>query len=92
MKSFSPRSSRSPSSSPKVDLINFQVSSDPPVEPMSLPVSTWSDAFESVKKERQWNPVELPSKVPTVTTSSSIHGKNPPLCFVPTNCLWTINR
>ncbi|CAL1271450.1 unnamed protein product [Larinioides sclopetarius] len=76
MKSFSPRSSRSPSSSPKVDLINFQVSSDPPVEslPLALPVSTWSDAYESVKKERQWNPVELPSKVPTVTTSSSTHG------------------
>ncbi|GFU33861.1 hypothetical protein NPIL_697951 [Nephila pilipes] len=73
MKSISPRSSRSPSSSPKVDLLNFQVSSDPPA-PLTLPESTWNDAFDSLKKERQWNPVELPSKVPAVTTATSSHG------------------
>ncbi|GFX19148.1 runt-related transcription factor 1 [Trichonephila clavipes] len=73
MKSISPRSSRSPSSSPKVNLLNFEVSSEPPV-PLTLPESTWNDAFDSMKKERQWNPVELPSKVPAVTTATSSHG------------------
>ncbi|GIZ04200.1 uncharacterized protein CEXT_54241 [Caerostris extrusa] len=73
MKSFSsPRSSRSPSSSPKVGHLNFQVSSEQPV-PLALPESTWSDAFDCPKKDRQWNPVELPPKMPTVITSTTAH-------------------
>lgn len=69
LKSVSSRSSRSRSSSPNVDILNYRVSSEPPM-------SSWSATYEPVKKEPQWNPIEInPAKEEPCTTTASIQGE-----------------
>lgn len=70
LKSVTSRSYKSRNSSPNLDTLNYPGSSEHPVS------TTWSVTYETVKKEQQWNPIEIsPVKDIPVTTSASVQGK-----------------
>lgn len=68
LKSITSRSCRSRSSSPNVDVLPYRASSE-------TPASSWG-AYDVVKKEQQWNPIEIdPVKESHVTTTASVQGE-----------------